>query len=148
MLGDLQRAVGRPAEARKQYALIGVIQRLLVANGVDTDLETALFDVDHGIRPQASLALARRAQRERPSIDGDDELAWALARTGHCQEALGYSQSALRLGTRDALKLFHRGAIEQCLGSRGAARGWFHRALALNPRFSVLWAQTARRELR
>ena len=148
MLGDLQRAAGRPAMARRQYALIGVIQRLLVANGVDTDLETALFDVDHGIRLRSSLALARRAQRERPSIDGDDVLAWALARTGHCGQALGYSKSALHLGTRDALKLFHRGAIEQCLGNRAAARGWFRRALALNPRFSVLWAPTARRELR
>jgi len=148
MLGDLQRAAGRPAMARRQYALIGVIQRLLVANGVDTDLETALFDVDHGIGLRSSLALARRAQRERPSIDGDDVLAWALARTGHCQEALGYSKSALHLGTRDALKLFHRGAIEQCLGNRAAARGWFRRALALNPRFSVLWAPTARRKLR
>jgi tetratricopeptide (TPR) repeat protein len=148
MLGDLQRAAGRPAEARTQYALIGVIQRLLVANGVDTDLETALFDVDHGIRPRASLELARRAQRERPSIDGDDVLAWALARTGHCREALGYSKSALRLGTLDALKLFHRGEIERCLGDRAAARGSFRRALALNPRFSVLWAATARRALR
>ena len=148
MLGDLQRAAGRPAMARRQYALIGVIQRLLVANGVDTDLETALFDVDHGIRLRSSLALARRAQRERPSIDGDDVLAWALARKGHCEEALGYSKSALHLGARDALKLFHRGAIEQCLGNRAAARGWFRRALALNPHFSVLWAPTARRELR
>jgi tetratricopeptide (TPR) repeat protein len=148
MLGDLQRAAGRTAEARKQYALIGVIQRLLVANGVQTDLETALFDVDHGIRLHASLALARRAQRERPSIDGDDVLAWALERTGNCREALGYSKLALRLGTLDALKLFHRGAIEQCLGHRTAARGWFRRALALNPRFSVLWAPVARRELR
>jgi len=148
VLGDLQRTAGLTADARRQYALIGVIQRLLVANGVDTDLETALFDVDHGIRPRASLALARRAQRERPSIDGDDVLAWALERTGHCREALGYSQRALRLGTRDALKLFHRGAIEQCLGHRTAARSWYRRALALNPRFSVLWAPVARRELR
>ena len=122
MLGDLQRADGRPAEARRQYALIGVIERLLVANGVETDLETALFDVDHGIRLRASLALARRAQRERPSIDGDDVLAWALARTGHCGEALRYSRRALRLGTRDALKYFHRGEIERCLGHRAAAR--------------------------
>ena len=46
-------------QARRQYALIRVIERLLVANGVKTDLETALFDVDHGIRLGASLALAR-----------------------------------------------------------------------------------------
>jgi tetratricopeptide (TPR) repeat protein len=148
MLGDLQRAAGCRAEARRQYALIGVIERLLVANGVETDLETALFDVDHGIRLNSSLALARRAQRERPSIDGDDVLAWALARTGRCSEALGYSRHALRLGTRDALKFFHRAEIERCLGNRAAARDWFRRALALNPRFSVLWAPVARRELR
>ena len=148
MLGDLQRSDGRAADAAKQYALIGVIERLLVANGVETDLETALFDVDHGIRLRASLALARRAQRERPSIDGDDVLAWALERTGHCGEALRYSRRALRLGTRDALKYFHRGEIERCLGHRAAARSWFGRALALNPRFSVLWAPVARRQLR
>src|SRR4029079_17714442 len=148
MLGDLERATGHRADARRQYALIGVIERLLVANGCSTDLETALFDVDHGIRLNSSLALARRAQRERPSIDGDDVLAWALVRTGHCAEALGYSKHALRLGTRDALKDFHRGEIERCLGNRAGARRWFRRALALNPRFSVLWAPVAGRELR
>jgi tetratricopeptide (TPR) repeat protein len=148
MLGDLQRATGKQAQARQQYALIGVIERLLVANGVQTDLETALFDIDHGIRLPASLALARRAQRERPSIDGDDVLAWALVRTGHCGEALRYSKRALRLGTRDALKYFHRGEIERCLGHRATARSWFGRALALNPRFSVPWAPVARKELR
>ena len=147
-LGDLQEATGRNAQARRQYALIDVIQRLLVANGVETDLETALFDVDHGIRLPASLALARRAQRERPSIDGDDVLAWALEQTGHCGEAQGYSKRALRLGTLDALKFFHRGMIEQCLGDRAAAASWFRRSLALNPRFSVLWAPVARRALR
>ena len=43
-------------------------------------------------------------------------LAWALARNGRCAEALPYSQAALRLGTQDALKFFHRGMIERCLG--------------------------------
>ena len=42
------------------------------------------------------------AQRERPSIDGDDVLAWALARNGRCGEALHYSKLALRLGTKDS----------------------------------------------
>jgi tetratricopeptide (TPR) repeat protein len=144
-LGDLYRVTGREALARRQYATIAIIERLLHANGVKTDLETALFDVDHGIRLRSSLALARLAQRERPSIDGDDVLAWALARNGRCGEALGYSRHALRLGTLDALKFFHRGMIERCLGNRAEARAWFGRALRLNPRFSVLWAPVARR---
>ena len=147
-LGDLYRVTGRPALARQQYALIGVIERLLVANGVKTDLETALFDVDHSIRLPHALALARKAHTDRPSIDGDDVLAWALARNGRCAEALPYSQRALRLGTKDALKVFHHGWIRQCLGNTAAARADYTRALALNPHFSILWAHVARKALR
>jgi tetratricopeptide (TPR) repeat protein len=144
-LGDLYGAAGRPAEARRQYALIGAMDRLLGANGVRTDLEVALFDVDHGIKLGRALRRARLAHRARPGIEADDVLAWALARNGHCGEALGYSRRALRLGTRDALKYFHRGMIERCLGHRAESRSWFRRALELNPHFSILWAPTARR---
>jgi tetratricopeptide (TPR) repeat protein len=146
-LGDLYRVTGHPRAAARQYGLMDVIRRLLEANGVKVDLETALFQVDHGIRPAQTLALARLAQSERPSIDGDDVLAWALARNGRCGEALRYSRLALRLGTRDALKFFHRAMIERCLGDHAAARVWFGRALALNPHFSVLWGPVARRDL-
>jgi tetratricopeptide (TPR) repeat protein len=144
-LGDLYGAAGRPAKAHEQYALVGAIERLLVANGVRTDLETALFDVDHGLRLERSLELARRAHRARPSIDGDDVLAWALARNGRCDEALAYSRRALRLGTKDALKYFHRGMIERCLGRRTEAGNWFRGALRLNPHFSLRWSPVARR---
>jgi tetratricopeptide (TPR) repeat protein len=147
-LGDLYRARGDREQARRQYELMGVIERLLAANGVRTDLETALFDVDHGIRPRHAVSLARRARAARPSIEGDDTLAWALARTGSCQRALVYSRRALRLGTLDALKLFHRGMIERCLGNYGAARTYLGRALALNQHFSIVWSPVARRALR
>jgi tetratricopeptide (TPR) repeat protein len=141
-LGDLERVAGHPVAAQRQYALIHVIDRLLAANGVKTDLELALFAADHG-RP--SVALARKAERARPSIDGDDVLAWTLERSGRCTQALPWSQRALRLGTKDALKFFHRGMIERCLGHSAAARAWLGRALALNPHFSVLWSPLARR---
>jgi tetratricopeptide (TPR) repeat protein len=147
-LGDLYSVTGRPRLAAKQYGLMDVIRRLLASNGVKTDLETAVFQVDHGIRPAQTLALARLAQRERPSIDGNDILAWALERNGRCGEALHYSQLALRLGTQDALKFFHRGMIARCLGHRADARAWFGRALRLNPHFSLLWALVAREALR
>ncbi len=144
-LGDLYRVQGRPALAREQYGLVAAIQRLLVANGFKTELETALFDVDHGLRLESALARARRAQRERPSIQADDVLSWALARTGRCGEALRFSRRALRLGTLDAPTYFHRGMIERCLGRDDQARRWFRRALALNPHFSLTWSPLARR---
>ena len=147
-LGDLYAAAGRPALARRQYSLVDVIGRLFVANGVKTDLETALFRADHGIRLRQTLELARLARTERPSIDGDDVLAWTLERNGRCGEALRYSQLALRLGTKDALKLFHRGMIERCLGHTADGNRFLRRALALNPHFSLIWAPVARRALR
>jgi tetratricopeptide (TPR) repeat protein len=143
LLGDLYASVGDRAQASRQYALIGVIQRLLAANGVRTDLEIAQFDADHGVTLGRALEAARKARRARPSIDGDDVLAWALERNGRCAEALPYSRRALRLGTNDALKYFHRGMIERCLGQE--SRSWFVRALRLNPHFSLLWSPVARR---
>ena len=147
-LGDLYRARGQRAQASRRYGLIRVIERLLIANGVKTDLETALFDADHGLRPRLTVTLARKAQAERPSIDGDDVLGWALARGGRCDDALVYSRRALRLGTLDALKLFHRGMIERCAGNRATGDHYLRQALALNPHFSLLWAPVARRALR
>jgi tetratricopeptide (TPR) repeat protein len=147
-LGDLYRVDGQERAARDQYALVAAIERLLRANGVRTDLETALFRADHGIRLPETVALAREARRARPSIEGDAVLAWALARAGQCGEARHFSERALRLGTRDASKFFQRGMIERCLGHRREARAWFRRALSTNPHFSLIWAPVARRYAR
>lgn len=132
-LGDLLRVAGDVSGARRQYDLVAAIARLQRSGGVKVDLELALFDVDHGVRLDRAVALARAARAERPSIDGDDVLAWALARNGRCGEALYFSKRALRLGTLDASKFFHRGVIERCLGDRAAAQRWFARARATNP---------------
>jgi tetratricopeptide (TPR) repeat protein len=144
-LADLLSTSGKRAEARRQLGLVGVIERVLRANGVRTDLETALFDIDHGVRLHSSLALARRAHADRPSIQADDVLAWALRRNGRCGEALHWSKRSLRLGTQDALMFFHRAEIERCLGHGATARTWYARALELNPHFSLLWAPVARK---
>ena len=142
-LGDVLLVAGHRAEARRAYALVDAIDRLFRANGVRTELETALFDLDHGRRLHDALARARAALRARPSIEAEDVLAWALAKNGRCAEARKHSIQALRLGTKDALKLFHRGVIERCLGKRANARAFFARALAINPHFSLRYAPIA-----
>jgi tetratricopeptide (TPR) repeat protein len=144
-LGETLAAAGRKREAREAYALVDVMQKLLEANGVRTELETAVFDLDRGRNLGAALARAREAYAVRRSIAAEDTLAWALYRNGRCRAALTLSNRALRLGTRDALKLFHRGMIDRCLGRRAEARADLRLALAINPYFSLRWAPVARR---
>jgi tetratricopeptide (TPR) repeat protein len=148
LLADLLDRAGRRHEARKQRAAVAVIDRLLAANGVRVDLEAAVSRADSGIRPYETVELARRARADRPSIYGDDALAWALARAGRCEEALPLADRALRLGTEEPLLLFHRGYAAGCAGDRREMRQWYRRALALSPEFSVRWAPVARAALR
>lgn len=145
-LGDLLTATGDRAGAEEQYALVETAARLLAAQGVRGEVELALFHADHG-QPARALAEARAGFAARPSITAADALAWALHVNGRDAEALPHAQSALRLGTRNALFRYHRGMIRAALGERGAARADLTEALRLNPRFSVLQAPVARAAL-
>jgi len=147
-LAELLDSTGRRAEAQGQRSTVAVIDRLLEANGVRVDLESAVYRADNRIRPLETIALARRARADRPSIYGDDALAWALARAGRCDEALPLAERSLRLGTKDALLYFHRGYAEGCAGNQAAMREWYGKALTLNPHFSIRWAPVARAALR
>jgi hypothetical protein len=141
------RLAGRDEEASAAYGAVDAIQRLLESNGVRTELETALFDLDHDRRLGDALERARIAYRERKSIEAEDVLAWALFKNGRCTDARTHAVRALRLGTRDALKLFHRGMIEGCVGDRIRGRWLLTRALAVNPHFPLLYAPVAREAL-
>jgi len=146
-LGETQQAAGHTAEAAKQYELVRAMEQLFKANGVDTDLELALFDADHGADPTITVALARDAYARRPSVKAADTLAWALFKAGQAAEARRYANEALRLGTHDPLMLYHAGTIAQAQGDRVAARDWLTRSLERNPSFSPLYAPLARQAL-
>jgi len=148
LLGDLLERRGRTAEAAHQRATVAAIDRLLAANGLRVDLESAVFRADHAIEPADTVRLARGARAARPSNYGDDALGWALARAGRCAEAERWLDRALRLGTKDALLYFHRGYAAGCAGDRVAMRGWYRKALDQSSVFSVRWAPVARRALR
>jgi tetratricopeptide (TPR) repeat protein len=115
----------------------------LRANGVNTDLEIALFYADHGMNLQTSLEKARAAYDAQPNIHAADALAWTLYKTGDYKEAQKYSSEALKLGTRDPLKLFHAGMIAKALGEKEQAREYLQRAIDLNPHFSLLYSDEA-----
>ena len=147
--GDVLTAAGKPDEAAAQYAMVDAIQQIYAANGVDTDLELALYTADHGRvedLPQA-VAHARAAVQARPIVTAWDVLAWTLYRSGDLDGAADASAKALRLGTKSALMHFHAGMIAAARGDRGAAISHLQTALEINPYFSVRYAPQARATL-
>lgn len=146
-LGDLYQASGQQDKADQQYQLIAAIETLYRANGADMDMEIALFNADHDKDIAKTVTLARQAYENRPSIHGADVLAWALYKIGNYEEAQQYSMEALQLGTKDSLKLFHAGMISLKLGDEVQAREYLEKALAINPNFSILYAEEAQRTL-
>ncbi len=146
-LGDTYAAAGQADEAAQQYALVEAMQRLYEANGVDTDVEMALFAANHDLDVDRALARAHVGYQKRPSIYAADALAWTLYKAGNYHEANRYAQEALKLGTRDARLYFHAGMIAAALGSREEAIALLEEALAINPHFSVLESSRAVDEL-
>lgn len=146
-LGDVYAKSGNPAEAQKQYALVEYIARLSAANQAAYNRELAMFYADHDTHLPEALALARKEFEIRHDIFTWDALAWALYKNNRPQEAARAIKEALRLGTNDASIFFHAGMIYEQLGSSAEAREFLSRAVALNPQFSVLYADAARTTL-
>ena len=147
LLGDVYTAAGRPDDAATQYALVRAIQQLHRANGVELDMESALFDADHDHDLPDALVRARAAYAQRPSIHAADVLAWTLYKAGQPAEAQPFMQIALRLGTRDALLYYHAGMIALANGDRAEAQRRLAAALDINPYFSLLYSAQARATL-
>lgn len=145
-LGELYDHMGRHVDAKAQYDLVRAIQQINANAQMNTDLEMALFEADHGDSRRA-VALAREAYRRRPSIHGADALAWALYRDGQFGEARVLIKEALRLGTQDALLHYHAGMIALQFDVEEARRH-LETALAINPHFSVHHAPIAQKMLR
>jgi tetratricopeptide (TPR) repeat protein len=147
-LGDVFVVSGRAAEAAEQYALVEVIGRLYAANGINTDLQMAVFLADHDLRPGEAVAAALALYQQTPdSIYAADALAWTLYKDGRADEALPYVEQALRLGTPDAGLWYHAGLVLAATADEAGARQHLERALDINPHFTPLQASIARETL-
>jgi tetratricopeptide (TPR) repeat protein len=146
-LAEVYRAAGQLDEAAQQEALVRAQGQLYAASGVAPDVELIAFELDHDGDVAEAVDWARAELARRPSIQVADTLAWALYRVGACDEADAHSQAALRLGTRDALLLYHAGRIAACAGDPKRAAALLGEALTTNPAFSVRHAPEARQAL-
>ncbi len=145
-LGEAELAAGRIAEGRRDLELVRAEERLLSASGVNTDVEIALFEADHG-RAARGVRVGRRAWGAAPSVRSADALGWALTSAGRAEEGLMWGRRALKLGWRDPVVLYHAGMSASETGRREAARRYLEQSLELNPTFSPYHSPRARRAL-
>lgn len=134
-LGDTLARLGRRDEAERAWNRAEELERLFAANGGRNLLETAEFDLNHDRNFRSALDRARRGRAERPSVEGDHVLAWALYKNDRCAEARTVSLRSLRLGTLEVDGLYHHSLIERCLGNGSAAARYLARVVALDPRY-------------
>ena len=146
-LGDLYARAGNSAKAGLQYDTVELIARLAAINEQVYNRELVLFYADHDLKLDVALELATVELDARKDIYGYDALAWALFKNGRLGEAAEAMSQAMRLGTQEASLFYHSGMIYTALGESDLARRHLSRALELNPGFSIIQADNARRTL-
>lgn len=132
LLGELRLAASDPAGADQAFALVRANEQLLAAAGVQVDLESALFEADHG-DPARAVTLARSAYEARQTVFTADALGWALTRAGQAPEAVRYAAEAVRLGTSSAALRLHAAAAYAEAGQLDQATTQLRQAFTLAP---------------
>lgn len=145
-LGELEAATGHPQAAGQQFTVLQATASLLRDNGVRVDLETALYEADHG-SPGEALAAAQMEWSRRHSVHVADAYGWALHVNDRDAAALRMAVRATRLGTPVSTFWIHRGLIEAALGRDSAAVTHLRRGLSLDPGLSPWQADRAQSAL-
>ena len=131
--GAYYTAAGMTKQAADAYQLVDAIVALYRANGVDVDLDIAVYQADRN--PTAALlATTRRAAARRPGVAGHDALAWVLHRLGKNREAQTEIQKAIAIGDRDPLYRYHAAVIAAANADYRTATTQLELVLNSNPR--------------
>jgi tetratricopeptide (TPR) repeat protein len=146
-LGETELAAGRDMRGRRDLALVRAQQKLLAAAGVNTDVELAIFEADHGSKARG-VVLARAAWRNAPSVRSADAVGWALTRAGHPRAGLAWAHRALRLGSLDPAFRYHAGMAALAAGRQAEGRRDLRLAIAHGLAAQPLHLQLAREALR
>lgn len=137
LLGDARQAAGDAAGAAEAYAKVVKQGRLSDRRTLVQFYATKNRDVDEAVK------LAAEELEVRGGPYTDDASAWALYRAGKLPEARAASDRARSHGTRDAVLLYHGGAIRIAQGETAAGEKMVKEALALSPKFDLTGAAEA-----
>lgn len=146
-LGDIYMLTDQPDEAQLQYKTVEYIGKLAALNKQIYNRQLANFYSGHDLHVKEALRLALAELESRKDIYGYDAAAWAYYRNGKFAQAQSLMDQAMALGTRDAYLYYHAGMIALQLGDEAQAREYLEQALEINPHFSILYVQEARRTL-
>ncbi len=143
-LGDIKWKQGNQSAAQNLYKLAD--DAALLGDLHDAH-RIALMWADQGINLDQALAIAEADYADLKDVYAADILAWCLFKNGRFVEAQAKSQEALRIGTKDAVLLYHAGMIENALGNQTEAKRLLRSAIDLNPAFDLIQADVARKVL-
>ena len=146
-LGDVYSAVGKPEEAKKQYALVEEISKLNSVNGVKGEMQIAQFYADHDMKLPEALKIAEEEYRTRKSVYAADTLAWCYYKNNRLPEAKKMSDVAVSRKTPEALFLYHQGMIASKSGDISTAKQKLYEAVSLSSNFHPISARTAEAEI-
>ncbi len=147
-LEDLYAAAGNREAARRQAAMLDVLDRMEEAHRQTANRNLALAFADRDRSLARALQLARAELAVRRDIYTYDVLAWALYKNQRYVEAADAAEKALALGTPEPMFYYHAGMIDLALGNKRQARERLEHALALNPKFDPRQAPLAQAALR
>lgn len=146
-LGDVYQAMGRKADAEKEYAAVEELHRKNTDVAVHDHIQMAYFYADH----DRSLVQAMQFAEEHkmsPNVNDADTLAWCYYKNNLLPQAKAASDRALSRHTPDARYLFHAGMIAAKMGDRVGAQKDLYQALSMNPNFSPLSSLVASNTLK
>jgi tetratricopeptide (TPR) repeat protein len=138
---------GKSEEAKKQLALIDVVDRLAQATGEKTNRNLALIYADRGEHLDRALDLIREELKVRQDVYTYDALAWTLYKNKQYSEAQQAMEHALKMDTPEPSFYYHAGMIALALGRKQDAVKSLQRALELNPKFDPMQAPIAQKKL-
>ena len=143
--GELAVLQGDQAAADSAFALVDANEQILRSQGVVTDLESALYQADHG-RPTDALASARAAYDARHTVFTADAVAWALARSNRATEAVPYAEEAVAGGLLSPAVRIHVAFVFDAIGDTTRARAELETAVRSSP-WLALSARPVARDL-
>jgi len=143
-LVDYRHAMRDVAGEERAKATVRTLEALLPEGEKKIHRLLALYLAEHGDARRA-VEMTSKELETRKDIGGYDAYSWCLYRAGRARDASEPMAKALATGMIDPMLEFHAGAIARAAGDRKAALAHLTRALEIDPRFHVLYADEARR---